>query len=148
MFAATVCTLLACPEIRIQLYIDTEVRLFLYDIHTMRDMDERLRLYQRMSGGDRRRVVHRMAAYLAARDRVRTTNLDDSIILYRVRRGDMPMRAQGGVVAQDLFIVGGRAAWAIAEITGLSIPELNEGLSPQEYQARVDKIIEILKCYK
>jgi hypothetical protein len=146
--ASTVCALLTGPEIRSYVDVSVEAKRFLYHLESMSDMHDRLRYYQHLSGENRRRMVYVMASHLGTRARVRTTDLADDMVKYRVQIGEVKIRAQGLWIEQDLFIVGGRAAWAIAEITGLSVPELNEGLTPQEYQARVDKIKAKLKCYE
>ena len=104
--------------------------------------------WQALPVGERLRLIEGLAARLGDVTRVGLTNTADLIIWYRNVRGDLKFQGHGHVVAQDLFITGGRAAHAIAELIGVQIAELNEGLPKEERAGRVAVITRDLAAYQ
>ena len=77
------------------------------------------------------------------RGRIDLRNTGDLIILYRFDTGDLKFRDEGTLVRQDLFISGGRAAWAFAQLfPKVKLPELNDGMSREEWYNRTKAITE------
>ena len=102
-------------------------------------------VWYRLRKADRNRVVDLLTPALASRKRVPLRETADLIITYRWATGDLEFYGHGGFVDQDLFTVGGRAAWAIGELLDVKLPELNEGLTFKDWAARVNDIARIVK---
>ncbi len=94
---------------------------------------------------DRVRLVGLLAPALESRKRVPLRTPEDLIIMYRWGTGDLEFKGHGGFVNQDLFTVGGRAAWAVEELLDIGMPELNEGLTFRDWAARVGDIAGLIK---
>lgn len=89
---------------------------------------------------DRVRLAELLAPAVTNRKRMLLKEVEDLIIPYRVDKGDLTFHGHGLVVRQDLFTTGGRAAWAIARLLDTDLPELNEGLTADEWAARAADI--------
>jgi hypothetical protein len=63
------------------------------------------------------------------------------MIPYRLEKGELQFHGHGLVVSQDLFTMGGRAAWAIGKLLDEELPELNGGLTADEWANRADEIV-------
>jgi hypothetical protein len=91
---------------------------------------------------DRVRLVELLSRHLVSTKPARLPDPEDLIIWYRLDKGELTWPGHGLSVRQDVFIVGGRAAWALYWIMGgEDLPELNEGLSRDERQRRVEEIL-------
>lgn len=96
--------------------------------------------WQSLPGIDKVRLVEVLAPYLRSIDRVGLNGNGELLITYRRRTNDQPPLAWKKYTDQDLFTVGGKAAWAIEELTGVRLPEINEGLDKDERYRRVEII--------
>jgi len=81
---------------------------------------------------DRARLVEHLTPAVKDRRRVPLEEVQDLIIFYRLSTGDLTYQGHGGIVGQDLFITGGRAAWALEKLLDVELPELNEGLTAKK----------------
>jgi hypothetical protein len=117
------------------------------DYHTLRSTVES---WKSLPVDSRMPLVNLLARHLMSIKRIGVNNPEDLIIPYRYDRGDLKNLGHGYCVKQDLFIVGGKAAWAIEELMGIpmSLPEINEGLAKQERAKRAEEIKGYIKDYR
>jgi hypothetical protein len=73
---------------------------------------------------------------------------EDVMIAYRLARGDLKFQGHGHGVNQDLFTTGGRAAWAISRLMDKELPELNAGLTAEEWAKRAADIAKRAKAFQ
>ena len=100
--------------------------------------------WKKLPEPDRRRLAAKLLNKLTNRTFVKLHNTYSLEINYRFDTGDLDVHGQAGgvgVVAQDLFTVGGRSAWALSEMYSIDdLAELNAGLSIAEWNKRVKEI--------
>ena len=80
--------------------------------------------------------------YVALRDTA------DLVIWYRLGKGEMKFQGHGWGIDQDLFTTGGRAAWAISRLMDTDLPELNAGLTADEWAKRAADIAKRAKAFQ
>ena len=99
--------------------------------------------WTKLPEADRVHLATMLLPYMSRRETVDLHNTGDLIILYRWDTGDLKVRPAGQRVEQDLFISGGRAAWAFAQLfPKVKLPELNDGMSREEWYNRTKAITE------
>ena len=99
--------------------------------------------WTKLPKADRVHLATMLLPYISRRETVELRNTGDLIILYRWDTGDLKVRPAGQRVEQDLFIKGGRAAWALAQLfPDVKLPELNDGMSREEWYKRTKVITE------
>ncbi len=96
--------------------------------------------WKKLPLGDRARLVGLLGKHLASTERPGVTNPADLMIPYRFKTKDLKPSGHGHFVLHDLFIVGGKAAWAIEQLTGVDarLPEINEGQTKEERAKQVE----------
>ena len=105
------------------------------------ELSRTVQAWSKYPDSDRRRLTLKLIDKLSDRAYVGMTEQTDMVIFYRVETGDMKMYGHGGQIYQDLFLVGGRAAWALSEMYEVrGLPELNAGLSQEEWNKRAKQI--------
>ena len=78
---------------------------------------------------------------LQSDEKVRLRNTEDTIIWNRLLTGELKFQGHGLIINQDLFIVGGKAAWAIGELISVNnLPMIVEGQTNKE-RAEIIKTI-------
>ncbi len=92
-------------------------------------------------------LLETLACRLSSNKRIKLVNTEDMIIPSRLFSGDMQWPGHGYVIRQDLFVAGGKAAWAIAELIGTELPEVTEGQTKKERAAMAVKIEQRIKEY-
>lgn len=93
--------------------------------------------WSRLAKADRARLIELLAPSLTNCKRVPLYETADLIIPYRTDKGDLKFQGHGLVVRQDLFTIGGRAAWAIGKLLDVDLPELHGGLTIDEWNKRI-----------
>jgi hypothetical protein len=96
--------------------------------------------WPRLPKADQARLIGLLVPALTNVRRVGLRDTADLIIPYRNYKGDLKWSGHGGVVRQDLFTTGGRAAWAISRLLDTDLPELNAGLTADEWAKRAAEI--------
>ncbi len=98
--------------------------------------------WKKLPLGHRAQLIESLARHLNSTQKPGVVNPDDLIIPYRIKTKDLKFYGHGHLVMQDLFIVGGKAAWAIEQLTGVDtwLPEINEGQTKEERAKRVEVI--------
>ncbi|MCU0702403.1 MAG: hypothetical protein MUF18_00240 [Fimbriiglobus sp.] len=104
-----------------------------------------VKAWERLPKGDQLRLAELLVPSLTDCGRVSLKDPEDMIILYRLETGDLQYQGHGFAVKQDLFTVGGRAAWAIEKLLGDEMPELNGGLTGDEWARRAADIAKRVK---
>ena len=97
---------------------------------------------------DRARLAGLLSPALADRRHVGLRDTQDLIIWYRIDTGDLKFQGHGRVVRQDLFVAGGRAAWALSRLMDVDLPELNAGLTQEEWDRRAALIADQVKKFR
>jgi hypothetical protein len=96
---------------------------------------------------DRARVVEMLAPHLKRTDKPGLTHHQDGVrISYRLEVGDQKHGSFRWSTKQDLFLVGGRAAWAIERVanTNATLPELSAGtLRARDWEQNVKVIADV-----
>src|SRR3954470_20283463 len=96
--------------------------------------------WPRLPKADQARLVGLLVPALTEVRRIDLRDTADLIIPYRNDKGDLKQYGHGLVVKQDLFTAGGRAAWAISRLLDTDLPELNAGLTAEEWARRAAEI--------
>ena len=105
------------------------------------ELSRTVQAWSKYPDSNRRRLTLKLIDKLSDRTFVGLAKPQDLIIFYRLNTGDLQLQGHGGVVYQDLFLVGGRAAWALSEMYAVrGLPELNAGLSQEEWNKRAKHI--------
>ena len=73
------------------------------------------------------------------------TNMEDVAVMGRVKTGKMKWHMHGLMVQQDIFTVGGRAAWALEHLLKTELPSIEAGLGQDELLKRVKTIKDKIK---
>jgi hypothetical protein len=89
---------------------------------------------------ERARFVEPLLDALTDCRRVGLRDTADLIIPYRIGTRELKFQGHGGIVRQDLFLVGGRAAWALSRLFETDLPELNGGLTVDQWAERAADI--------
>jgi hypothetical protein len=97
---------------------------------------------------ERARLAGELAPALTDRRLVGLRDPEDLIIVHRLLTGDLKWQGHGLVVRQDLFVTGGRAAWAISRLMDADVPELNAGLTPEQWEGRAAVIARQVKDFQ
>jgi hypothetical protein len=63
-------------------------------------------------------VLPFLVSRLSDKRKIGLTNTADLIIWDRIYTGDLKFYGHGGVIAEDLFTIAGRASWILNELTG------------------------------
>ena len=104
--------------------------------------------WAKLPASDRARVVELLVPALTDVRRVGLRDTADLIISYRIDKGDLNFYGHGWIVRQDLFTTGGRAAWAISRLMDTDLPELNAGLTADEWAKRAADIAKRAKAFQ
>jgi hypothetical protein len=96
--------------------------------------------WPRLPKADQAKLVGLLVPALTDVRHVGLRNTEDLGIPYRFRTGDLKPQGRGFGVHQDLFTAGGRAAWAISRLLETDLPELNGGLTADEWAKRAAEI--------
>jgi hypothetical protein len=107
--------------------------------------------WQNLPPAERRLLIVLLSTHLGNTRKVGLRNTADLYIPYRAVTGDLsPPSGMGYWTPQDLYVVGGRVAWAIGELMGVApgLPELNEGLTKEEWDRRVQLIRHYITGHK
>jgi hypothetical protein len=99
-----------------------------------------VKAWSKLPKDDQTRLAELLTKSLIDRSPVQLRDTQDLIIPYRLARGELNDRGHGLVVCQDLFTVGGRAAWALSRLLETDLPYLNDGLTAEEWVKRVADI--------
>ncbi|MFO0849784.1 MAG: hypothetical protein U0871_14705 [Gemmataceae bacterium] len=95
------------------------------------------------------RLVDALTPHLTDQTKVGVANPADLMISYRFKTGELKFYGHGWGPGQDLFLVGGKAAWAINVLMGpdgestssaVGLPELDGGLTKEEWDRRAGVI--------
>jgi hypothetical protein len=97
---------------------------------------------------DRVKLVELLTPPLTDVRHVGLRDTADLIIWYRIDKGDLKFYGHGWGVQQDLFTTGGRAAWAISRLMDKDLPELNAGLTAEEWAKRAAEIAKRAKAFQ
>ena len=74
----------------------------------------------------RTRLLGLLSDEIRATNRLELESLGNVVISNRVRNGKMTQTSTSKVIDHDLFVAGGRAAWAIEHISGHKLPPVTE----------------------
>jgi hypothetical protein len=96
--------------------------------------------WSRLPKADRASLMGLLVPALTDVRRIGLLDTADLIIQYRIDRGDLKFYGHGWIVSQDLFTTGGRAAWAVSRLLDTDLPELNAGLTADEWAKRAAEI--------
>jgi len=124
-----------------------EVALVLSDHRWPKVMDTIAR-WEKLPRPVRVRLAMELRPALHTTAFVRPTNTADLMVPYRIRTGELKHVGLGLHVRQDVFLSGGRAAFAIERLTGADdFPTLDGGLTPGEWNGRALAIEAKVKAF-
>jgi hypothetical protein len=99
--------------------------------------------------GERKAVLRLLTRHLTSTTRVGLRNSADTIIPYRTyTTRELYDFGHGGLVYQDLFIVGGKAAYAVGEIVQVKVPELGKWQTPAERAEAARAVTRLVGWYQ
>ena len=75
-------------------------------------------------------------------------NTADMVIVSRLGQGTMVLRGEGLKLQQDVFVTGGKAAWAIEFILDLRLPPLLEEMTEDDRFTNVKTLKAVVTAYK
>lgn len=111
-------------------------------------MDPAVRSWRAAAPATRVAVAAALAARLADTSHADIRDVGLFFVPSRGRPNDPAAGQHGVLVRQDVFVVGGRAAWALEMLFGgMVLPELSETLDPQTRSRRVATIREVVRQY-
>lgn len=95
-------------------------------------------LWQQTSGDVKIVILQELEDHLSDLNTMEVENFDDTVILPRARKkGIIRGFGHGAILQQDIFIRGGKAAWAIEELLGLQLPPITEKMPKED----LDRIV-------
>jgi len=92
-------------------------------------------------------LLEALAESLTSRREAAFSDVSDMAVWHRVAAGRMKFDGMGVLLKQDVFIEGGRAAWAIERIIDVRLPAVTDELSDEKLRARVDVIRLAVSAY-
>ena len=99
--------------------------------------------WRNLPAEEQRRLIVALLDRIPSQDELKLTNYADTTVASRLRARKMPWFGHGLELRQDVFLVGGRCAWAIERLMDVSLPEISADLTPQQAaEAR------LAACYK
>lgn len=113
--------------------------------------------WKRLSLSKRVRLAELFATHLPNRTKVGVKRPADLIISSRVNSGELKLYGHGWMPGQDLFLIGGKAAWAISELMapceipwgqGVTLPELDGTLPAAVWDQRVAEIKRYVSTFR
>lgn len=94
------------------------------------------------------RILIKLAESLNSNSKVPLVGVQPVLIPYRMKTGELKFAGHGRIVQQDLFFVGGRAAWAIfVLLKDEGLPVLDGGLSAGGWDKRALAIAAKVKAF-
>ena len=90
-----------------------------------------------LSDASRARLVQLLLERMPSNEPLTLRNYADMFIMSRVESGKMEFMGHGVMVEQDLFLEGGRSAWAIQELLGCTLPPIEDGLTEAKLRDRL-----------
>ncbi|MBT3291747.1 MAG: hypothetical protein HN380_30675 [Victivallales bacterium] len=122
----------------------------LFSATDIRPLADLIREWRRYAPPYREKTLQALASQLTSVTESRMTETGNMAILHRVVSGEMPFPARGTVIVQDIFIKGGRAAWAIEKLIGIQFPgslAITHELDNEVREARVAVIRAFVQTY-
>jgi hypothetical protein len=88
-----------------------------------------------LSSLEKTELIRKLARGLYSKESLSLTDYGSVTVQSRIESGKMPKVENGPVLKQDIFIVGGRCAWALEYLTGGELPTISELSSEKEMRA-------------
>ena len=109
--------------------------------------------WPKLSPAARARLAAKLVPSLRSTTKVALTEAGDLNVTYRIKTGEMKGQGMGLTVDQDLYLTGGRAAFAISCLLSKdgfpdpSVAVLDGGLTADEWAKRADAIEAKVKAF-
>jgi hypothetical protein len=88
-----------------------------------------------LSSSEKTALIRKLAFGLYSKEPLSVTDYGSVTIQSRVESGKMSKVKDGPVFKQDIFIEGGRCAWALEYLTGGELPTISESSSEKDIRA-------------
>ena len=89
-----------------------------------------------LSDIERKSLVALLQERVDSLAQVKLTDYADLCVLSRCKSGRMQFHGHGPMLDQDVFLEGGRCAWALENLLDLTLPAIEEDLSKEELDKR------------
>ena len=94
-----------------------------------------------------KRLIVALLRRLSSTKAVKLDNVADLAVKSRVKAKKMTFEGHGMLIDQDVFIEGGRSAWAVEQLLDCHLPAIEEGLSKEELSRRAgDACFVVIEC--
>jgi len=131
--------------------IDKTVQAAADELLATEDCRKLLRLpaqWKKLPESSRRELVIVLLGKMESLQPLKLTDYADMAVKSRVAAKKMQWHGHGLFLDQDVFIVGGRCAWAIEEMLGCKLPPITEELKPEALSKSVKTAAHTVKsCF-
>jgi hypothetical protein len=93
-------------------------------------------------------ILSTLANQLRESTEVKLVNLNDTMVLPRLVSGELKGHGHGAVIWQDIFIHGGKAAWAVESLLDTQLPPITTKSTKEELDVVVSTANDLVKAYK
>jgi hypothetical protein len=95
--------------------------------------------WRALTTGQQKELIVLLLKNMESTQVLKLVNYQDVAVESRVRAKKMSWHMHGTLLKQDIFIVGGRCAWAIEELLGCTLPSITEDMKPEALHKAVQE---------
>jgi hypothetical protein len=101
--------------------------------------------WSKLPASAKRILLLALSDKLTSTQELKLENIEDMVVMSRLQAGKMKWHMHGVILRQDVFMAGGRCAWAIEKVLGSKLPSIEADMEAKELEERVRTIKEKIK---